>query len=383
MQIEGAVAASSTARSGPHDSLPYAFGANRRNQPKTTDLVPKRVLSFSLVVVALALCLGLLNALAVYAPTWKPQLGEAGVEVLLLSGRGTLASWFSSFLLIITGLASLQIYALRQHRRDDYRGTYRLWIWMAGLFLVASMSCVVDLPALAGNLLKAFSPVSFSERPWLAFSVKMLLLSTLVARGLFEVRTSRGTFACVVLVWIAYSAAAIMQLPAVQPAMVQLNSDLTMGNCLLLATTGLLLTHLTYARFIYLQANQLIQPRAAKSKAAKSTVDRSAQPTAKTGDPEEAKTLSQKIKTRLKKKRSPQQASDLSGDHEDSKREIASRETASSANDTKSKSKAAAAKSGKATREQEVADQEDDGVIRMSKAERRRQRKQEQRRCAA
>ena len=169
----------------------------------------------------------------------RTQIGASEVAALGLTGRGTIASWFSSFLLIITGLASLQIYALRQHRRDDYRGTYRLWIWMAALVDVCQpqLCCGSGRNCYQPDFV-SWTSFSFQGKSWLPVTIKLVVLSTLIARGLYEVRASRGSFALVLFVWVAYSTAAIIQIPAVRPALVNLGQEATLGNCFLFGTAG-------------------------------------------------------------------------------------------------------------------------------------------------
>ena len=130
----------------------YSNSANRRHQKKTTDLIPKRYRSVALFLALLILCLCGLNALSIYSDNWQELFTQNQMQAFSLSGHGSLAGWFCSFLLILSGLASLQIYALRQHRCDDYRGTYRLWGWFAALFMLGSIQCVVDLSGLFHSL---------------------------------------------------------------------------------------------------------------------------------------------------------------------------------------------------------------------------------------
>ena len=283
----------------PDDVRAYSYGADRRNQLKTTDLIPKRVLSYMLVLMAMLLSIAFINFCSTHASQWSAQVGEAGMSTLAIQGQGSLASWYSSFLLIISGMASIQIYALRQHRCDDYRGTYRLWIWMAILFLLASVNCVVDLGGLATNLVQAFTSQSFSDRPWLPITIKLTALSLLVARGLYEVRKSRGSFALVVVVWVAYSVAAVMQLPAAKESLVNLGSEKVMGNCILFGTSALLLAHLTYARFIFLRAHGLItvKVKTKRAKKKKTKVPPKKKATTKTATTKTAATKTTKAKS--------------------------------------------------------------------------------------
>ena len=336
----------------PDDVRAYSYGADRRNQLKTTDLIPKRVLSYMLVLMAMLLSIAFINFCSIHASQWSAQVGEAGMSTLAIQGQGSLASWYSSFLLIISGMASIQIYALRQHRCDDYRGTYRLWIWMAILFLLASVNCVVDLGGLATNLVQAFTSQSFSDRPWLPITIKLTALSLLVARGLYEVRKSRGSFALVVVVWVAYSVAAVMQLPAAKESLVNLGSEKVMGNCILFGTSALLLAHLTYARFIFLRAHGLItvKVKTKRAKKKKTKVPPKKKATTKTATTKTAATKTTKAKsTRSKpnksaaaKTKSKSKTSESETDSQKSKSTKVAASTSKRATKSTAKSKPAA-----------------------------------------
>lgn len=245
-------------RGCPADARAYAFGGERRNQLKTTDLIPKRALSYLSVVLVILGCLALINFFATQSPEWGKQIGADGLAALAISGAGSIANWFMSFLLILAALSCLQIFAMRQHRCNDYRGTYRLWIWMAGLLLFASMGCVVDLGLLGENLTVALLNQSAAERVWLAVTIKLTILTLIAARLLFEVRESRGSIALVSFVWLAFSSAVVTKIPSVESSLASFHPVMITGNCLLFGTAGLLMAHLTYGRYVYLRANGLI-----------------------------------------------------------------------------------------------------------------------------
>lgn len=239
----------------------YSFSANRRCQPKTTDLIPKRICSYLLVVLSLLAVLWLITFLARQSNQWSAYLEESGTRLLAIRGQGSLASWFSSFLLIITGVASLQIYALRKHRCDDYRGSYRLWGWMAAILIMASINCVSDLTGVLGDLTIRLFIGESSNRVWMPFALKLVALSVLTVRGIYEVRASLGSLSLVLFVWLAYVAAIVLQYPLVDEALADLGPNTMLGNCLLFGTTGLFLAHITYARYVFLDAHGLIRPR--------------------------------------------------------------------------------------------------------------------------
>lgn len=408
------------------DVRAYSYGADRRNHHKTTDLIPKRVLSYLLLVLVVVSALAVINYGAVYAPHMEQHVGSEGVRALSIHGQGSIASWFSSFLLIMTGLASLQIYALRQHRCDDYGGTYRLWLWMAGLFLLASVNCIVNLGEVLTYLFQSVTQQSLTNSPWTLIGIKLTLLSLLVARGIFEVRESRGSIAWVLLVWVGYSAASLMQLPAARQSVSGVGPEMVVGNCLLVGTLGLFMAHLTYARFIFLQAHGLIKLREkkvvkrkkaapkktrAKKASAKNEVEtttakpkskpKSTKTKSKTAakskvqpEPETAPKVAAKSKKTTKQKavaQSPEPSSEKEnkekklksglGDGKKSPKDVL--KELAEASRAKEKSKSSAKPKANAQRESEYEEDESEGVIKMSKAQRRKLRKAERNRKRA
>ncbi len=246
-------------------SRAYSAAAKRDGQLKTTDLIPKRILTFSCVIGASLLVAALINWLAWQSHHWNEFLSPAALQTLSLSGAGSISRWFSSFLLMLTGMASLQIYAMRRHRCDDYHGAYQVWLWISVLLILASVNFVVDFRAIVESLgkLAGFSGNSSFSILLLA---KFVALTGLVVRGIVEIRASRTAVIGVILVWVAYTSAVLVQIPVLKQHFAG-HYDVMFGNCILIGTLGTFFSVLTYARFVYLHANELIQARAvAKAK---------------------------------------------------------------------------------------------------------------------
>lgn len=345
----------------------YGPGAERRHQHKTTDLIPKRVWAVVSMIGGLVLIVIILNLIAYYSPTWEPSLGAESVEALRLTGRGTIAAWFSSMLFIVSGLASLQIYALRQHRRDDYRGSFRIWLWMSALLILASANCVVDLGSIAMHAVQSrlqSSPSPQAGIYWI-FTVKMVLLSLLIARGIFEIRESRATLAIVSLVWVAYLGASVLQLPnsfnAINQLTVQQQEILT-GNLQIVAVIGLFLAHFVFARFIYMQATGLIKSKEKKKSITKPKKKSVAKPRPKS-----------KVSKSTAGSLSANPASQTGPDADANPNEMDSETESGGQVNPQSKR----AEKPLVKREQaEERDEESESILSMSKAERRRQRSQ-------
>ena len=244
----------------------YSASAQRRHHWKTSDLFPKRFWPCALVVLGLIAIIGFLNGLDWLVRQQSSLFDSSAWNALRIGKAGSLSAWFSSFLFVLSGLASIQIYALRRHRRDDYGGSYRLWLWMAALFLLGSINGVVDLESLASSLIRSRTSFHAAGASYLLVGIKFLLLTSLVVRGTFELRASRGAMVCVLCVWAAYSGAWALQLPAIQPHVVG-NPQLYQGNLNLAGGAALFLTLIIYFRFIFLQAHGLIQLPAVRSDA--------------------------------------------------------------------------------------------------------------------
>ncbi len=243
--------------SGTGAKRPYGPGARRSRQPKTTDLIPKRGWTLAAILAGLALMVALLNLLHAQAPHWMDAIGDRGVQALSLDSSDGIGAWYANFLLLLTCCASLQIFLLRQHRRDDYRGSYRLWLWMAILFLLASAVCVSGIHQLikhaVGYAANAYGGNGF---PWL-MAAKLVGLTLLVARGMFEVKHSLAAFIALIVVLTGYAGATLVEVPQIQSRLDGVMQS-AQGNFVIVASSALLVAVLMYARFVYMHANGLI-----------------------------------------------------------------------------------------------------------------------------
>ncbi len=234
----------------------YSDAAKRRGQLKTTDLIPKRPLPLGIVIgVVISIYIGI-NLLDYYSKAWS-ALSDAASQVLGISGVGTISAWYSSLLLLVSGMASLQIYGMRKHRCNDYRGHYRVWLFLAALFILASANFVIDFKSVLQSLSHSFG-LAGGNSFIVMLVAKVVALTALVVRGVLEIRASKAAMVSVVIVWVAYASAIVSQIPGVQQNMVQ-REELVFGNLVLVGTIALFLTVIFYARFVYLHANELIK----------------------------------------------------------------------------------------------------------------------------
>ena len=232
--------------------------------------MPKRYWSISLVLVGLLLGIVGLNLLHAHAPKWINVIGTEGVDALSLDGQHGIAGWYSSFLLLLSSCVSLQLYLLRQHRRDDYRGSYRVWLWVAGICLLASMASVSGFSRLLEQSVCYFIQAEPGSGLTLIVIGKLVCLALLATRGVFEMRHSAAALAGLILVICAYAAATLIDLPQVQSEVANY-VQAAHGNLLLVGASVLLATFTIYARQVYLEANGLIEVAAQSKNSTKVT----------------------------------------------------------------------------------------------------------------
>jgi hypothetical protein len=158
----------------------------------------------------------------------------------------------------------LQVYNVRRHKTDDYRGTYRLWFWTAAWLVLASMEATACLRLLVRSTAVHFSGSELAgggDLWWmLIFGLPSLVLGVRLA---IEMRKSKAAVTFAFAAGVAYLYAAIFQLGyvPVEEHLVVLHrwaAALT-AHSLVLATIAI------YARRVLLDA-QDIAHTAAKAK---------------------------------------------------------------------------------------------------------------------
>jgi hypothetical protein len=359
----------------------YSFGANRRNQPKTTDLIPKRALSLSLFFVCIATLIAGLNAFAWYRDSLEAVVGETGAASLSLVGNGTLANWLCCVSLFLCSGVCVQLYLLRQHKRDDYGGMYRVWILMAIMFVFASMDCVLDLRTMAAKVFEYATHRSLLQTPWLMMTIEMIVLGLIVLRVLFEVRASKASIAFVTAVWLCFVSGIVLRNSSL-PAGLGIDHEMAYGNSLLAGCVGTLTALTVYTRFVFLNAHGLIAVKA-KAKNGKSKL-KTAKPKSKSKvmlkkqrDLQETATTIAEPKAAVTEKPAAEEPAADQGQTSSVKSKSKSKTSSSKKKTAPAKPSppAEAAADDRAESSAQLSAEEDPSILSMSKTERRRQRK--------
>ena len=255
-------------QSGPpaRRSKPYADAALADRLPPITAVIPRRAWTLVfLTLVGLAVIAGLE---AVYGNLclWPRTMWPSEFAALDIEAPGGLAAWFSSLALATAALQGVQIYRMRRHKTDDYRGRYRMWLWMpaALLFMAACVATHVhqDLMALADQLSGVAAPVDRALLWPLGYCIAWVLLSVRLA---FEMRACPMALASLGAATGCYFGATIMVwIPGAFEA--ELVRTMATTSIVMLGHLATFVTIATYGRHVYLEAQDLASADAEASK---------------------------------------------------------------------------------------------------------------------
>ncbi len=247
----------------------YGDAAFMDEQARLTDLIPRPLWAHLLVfLVGITVLVGL-ELLYSSMPALADLTREDGrVAAFDLDGEGSLAVWFSSTTLLVASLVAVIVFTVRRHRRDDYHGHYRVWLWAALCWMLMSVDETASLhegfkemmTLLTGNRIAGDGSLW-----WVA--PYFFLLGAVGTRLLVDMRECWLSCAAFVGTAICYAVAVVAQLQWILPetgargVMLEEGAEM-LGNLLLLAAMGL------HARYVIMDAEGLIRRRSKPAAAA-------------------------------------------------------------------------------------------------------------------
>ena len=255
-------------------SRTYSEAALADKQPAITCLIPVRFWTMAVLFLAgLALIAGIESLYLHVYQYCSPRL-RSTLMALDVRAPGSVAQWFSSLVLFVAGGYGVAIFHLRRHKLDDFRGRYRVWIAASCGLVVASLDVATGLhSALAVWLVAATgTPILGDGSIWwlLTVGVGFFLLGS---RLLFELWESHSAVTSLVLAAIGYSMAAVINFGTISSLQDPWLRSLAYSSSLLIAHFSVLIAVLSYARFVYLDSQGRLRrkdPSAATAPKAKS-----------------------------------------------------------------------------------------------------------------
>ena len=229
----------------------YSEQALLANQPRLTDLIP---LSRWAYAAMLLVGVGVIYLLQLGAMWASIESSSLPLELFSLNGPGTLASWVSSVLLLLLCVGSIQVYLIRRFKADDYKGRYKIWLWVAAIAAVLSFEQATGAHRLFQSVVDRFATAA----PWNHASLWWMMMVSVVAtyvgiRLFFELSSNMGSFALFVLTAMGYGMVVCSRLGTVLGASYLTSAE---GQSVSLLGANLLMTTLAwiYARTVYLSA---------------------------------------------------------------------------------------------------------------------------------
>ncbi len=245
----------------------YSDAALVANQPPITSLMPARVWTLSVLLLSGLTLIALLNLLHAELPRLAKWVGAEHLDALNFTVRGNLAAWLSAVLLAWSAFKCAQIYNLRRHRVDDYKGRYRIWLPLTALLVFASVDAATGLHDVIGGLLVRLTGTKTLDSTlcWLMVAGVVAGLTSL--RMIVEMRGSIGSVASLVSALGFYSLAV-----AVRIGWLPLTADLgwhTMVSATLLGHLFIWFSALSYGAHVFLDAQGKLKVRKPKEAKAK------------------------------------------------------------------------------------------------------------------
>jgi len=151
------------APSSPADARPmahYAPEAHPERHPGPAMLVPTGLGGLTLAALAILVPL----AAVIAATAWESAVGRpliptggrfAATLAALAAGldhkaAASLQTWLAQLCLLAAAVVAASVRLMRRHRRDDYKGRYRAWGWLAVLLVVTAAAGGLPLGPLVG-----------------------------------------------------------------------------------------------------------------------------------------------------------------------------------------------------------------------------------------
>lgn len=225
-------------------------------QRRVSDLIPLRPFQVVATILLLITAVAAIEALYIFTvPLAGHAAGDHPFAALDLAARGNIGSWFSSLLFATGAFAVLALLSIRAHRVDDYRGSYRIWWWVAAALLWGSVDTATSLHNALGagaQLLAGDQTPGGPRLMWVA--LYCLLFGTLATRAAFEIWSSSLAVVGGSITALLYFACIALQLGMTPPLSDVVLTTVVHSSLTLLAHVSLVSSVLLYARHVHLDA---------------------------------------------------------------------------------------------------------------------------------
>lgn len=256
---------------GPKRRRANHYSARDAHLLRTSDLIPTRFVSLALIASGSIAAIGLINVLDWLSAKQFRGADDSLRRAFSLASPTGLANWMVTLTWFLSGLFCLQNYVMRRHRRDDYRGTYRVWIVFATVCVFCSIQSVVPVDRVAAMFLSQIVPTSAAAPgQWGNVAIKLLLVVLLFCRLMLEIRESRTALLFGVLCGLLFGLMMLRDVPGLATSIGLDQARWLQDNLYLIGAVVLLNCVIAYSRYVCLDASGLIQHVRRKARKRKS-----------------------------------------------------------------------------------------------------------------
>lgn len=231
----------------------YTDAALNDLQPRVTDLMPTKWSTMTILFGAALTAIAAVVALHVH----RDQLGSGALarfySPLWSEARGSLADWLSSVFFLLSAAVAAQIFAIRRHRLDDYRGSYRVWLWVTPLLLWLSIDSVTHLRAPLAEAISKLPWFPQAHATWWWAGAYVTIFGMMAVRLIIETRRCRAAWPILLVATGLYG----FSFAAYRDLFEMENVDVMIVVRRLAAMLGhwsVLLSLVLYARYVHLDA---------------------------------------------------------------------------------------------------------------------------------
>jgi len=258
-----------TARGSTDQLLPsYTDAALANRHSPITSVIPQR--GWTVILLLLAGLAGIAGIEALYG---KQHLSPRGMwasdfSAFDVQATGGLAAWFCSLILAVAAFQGLQIYRLRRHKTDDYRGRYRVWLWVPMVLFLMATGVATHIHRDLANLVSGIASITAPAEGGLLWPLTYSTLWTLVSlRLVFEVRECRTSLVSLLLATGCYLTVTFAFLFAdfAVGEMGEIKYVMVTTTIAMVGHLATFLTVATYGRHVYLDSQGILSVRSGRT----------------------------------------------------------------------------------------------------------------------
>lgn len=232
----------------------YTDDALAERQPRLCDLIPWRMATLVCVLVGGVVLIVVVELLFIRLGQQPGIYSRSQLRPFDPGATGSLAGWVGSGFLILAAFLAVQVYLLRRHRHDDYRGYYRGWLWVAAVLVVGSLDATTGLHQLLPPAMCTVTGITvYGDGTIWWLLVALTMIGACTFRSVLELRHSALATIAFGIAMSGYAWAALMLLgfgfaPQGLDQVVVASASVLSGHF------GMLMSLACYSRHVYLDA---------------------------------------------------------------------------------------------------------------------------------